>query len=110
MITTIRLSAQPSSSRGVTGPWRRGKLYLAPPTTATCGPVGTFDVGIDPQSVAFHGTNMWLPNDIGNTVTELSPTGTTLGTFPVGHQPRGIAFDGMHLWVANGQSNTVTER
>ena len=54
-----------------------------------CAPLGTYIVGSDPLAIAFDGTNMWVTNDGGNDVTELSPTGATLGTFPVGTGRRG---------------------
>ncbi len=69
----------------------------------------TFGVGRDPAGMAFDGTNMWVANATDNTVTELSPNGTTIGTFDVGSDPQGIAFDGANMWVANATDNTVTE-
>ena len=78
------------------------------PTTAMCGPRGTFGVGSQPYGAAFDGTNMWVTNGDGNEVNELSPTGTVVGTWPVASLPAGIAFDGTHMWVVT-TGGTVTE-
>ena len=69
----------------------------------------TFTVGSSAEDIAFDGTNMWVTNYGGNTVTELSPTGATLGTSPWATSPVGIAFDGTNMWVTNGSGNSVTE-
>jgi DNA-binding beta-propeller fold protein YncE len=60
--------------------------------------------------VAFDGSNIWVANFGGSTVTELRASdGTTLGTFAVGTDPQGVAFDGTNIWVTNEFSNTVTK-
>lgn len=66
--------------------------------------MGTYAVGISPQSVAFDGTNVWVANVNSNNVTKLvASTGITVGTYPTG-----LTFDGMNVWVTNDGSNTVT--
>jgi DNA-binding beta-propeller fold protein YncE len=60
--------------------------------------------------VAFDGTNIWVTNYGGGTVTKLSgSSGAVLGTYSVGRAPYGVAFDGINIWVANAGSNTVTK-
>src|SRR5580704_3824258 len=65
----------------------KSTLAACTPAAPTCGPLGTFAVGNDPQGIAFDGTSMWVTNEADNTVTELSPAGATLGTFAVGTEP-----------------------
>jgi uncharacterized repeat protein (TIGR03803 family) len=51
--------------------------------------------------VAFDGTNIWVANQKGNTVTKLlASTSATVGTLSVGTAPFGAAFDGGNIWVA----------
>jgi DNA-binding beta-propeller fold protein YncE len=59
-----------------------------------------------PAWIAFDGTNMWVTNFDGGTVTELSPTGATLGTYAFGTDPVGIAFDGTNMWVTGATNVT----
>jgi DNA-binding beta-propeller fold protein YncE len=62
------------------------------------------------MGIAFDGTNVWVANQSGNTVTELSATdGSLLGTFKVGSVPQGVAFDGVNIWVVNLVGNTVSK-
>ena len=58
---------------------------------------------INPLGLAFDGTNMWVTNHGGNSVTKIQVHGpgvNILGTYSVGVQPYGIAFDGTYMWVA----------
>jgi hypothetical protein len=69
-----------------------------------------YGVGSNPNEVAFDGTNIWVVNGAGNSVTKLlASTGAVVGTYAVGNQPNGIAFDGANIWVANNASDNVTE-
>jgi outer membrane protein assembly factor BamB len=69
--------------------------------------LGTFNVGSNPDAVAFDGANVLVANGVG-TVTKLRASdGAVLGTFTVGNNPQGITFDGAHIWVANASDNTV---
>jgi DNA-binding beta-propeller fold protein YncE len=59
--------------------------------------------------VAFDGTNIWVADPGGNTVTKLlASSGATIGTYSVGNNPSALAFDGANIWVANEASSTVT--
>lgn len=70
----------------------------------------TYSVGNYPAGVAFDGTNIWVANDLSNSVTKLlASTGAVVGTYSVGGIPRGVAFDGANIWVANSASNNVTK-
>ena len=74
------------------------------------GNVGTFTVGSDPFDLCFDGTNMWVTNSGGTTVTKLlAATGAVIGTYSVGSAPFGICFDGTNMWVANSGGSTVTK-
>jgi hypothetical protein len=70
----------------------------------------SFPTGIQPYSVAFDGSNLWVTNVYLGTVTELlASTGALVGTYSVGQDPQAIAFDGTNIWVANVTSGTVTK-
>jgi DNA-binding beta-propeller fold protein YncE len=60
--------------------------------------------------MAYDGTNMWVINQSGSSVTKLRGSdGANLGTFAVGYNPVGIAFDGANMWVANYYGSTVSK-
>ena len=70
----------------------------------------TFPVGAYPVAIAFDGSNIWVANQSGNSVSKLRMSdGALLGTYPVGNGPVGIAFDGANIWVANRYGNSVTK-
>lgn len=53
-----------------------------------------FAVGRLPFGIAFDGANIWVANEVDNTVSKLRANdGTILGAFTVGASPRYIAFD-----------------
>jgi DNA-binding beta-propeller fold protein YncE len=65
--------------------------------------LGTFAAGSGPSAVVFDGTNVWVANVTGASVSKLRASdGTVLGTFPVGNNPSGLAFDGANMWVSFG--------
>jgi YVTN family beta-propeller protein len=69
-------------------------------------------VGTSPQGVAFDGTNIWIANSVGNSVTKINKaTGTTTTittTSPAMAGPSGVAFDGTNIWVTERTGNKVT--
>ena len=82
---------------------------------ADCGGFKGGGLDIPEGGVAIDGAgNAWLPN-MGNSVTELAPSGVPLSSasgFSGGglEFPRGIAIDGSgNVWAANEDSNSVTE-
>lgn len=80
------------------------KWYTAVSTTQD-----TFGVGSLPTAAAFDGTNIWVVNYFGESVTVLKARdGSLVMTQPVGSMPNGIAFDGHNMWVTNQGSNSVT--
>ncbi len=84
------------------------KLFRMDPTTGVVIVLGTIG-GLFPQALLFDGTNIWISNASGNTVSKMDPWGRLLGTFPVGKNPGGLAFDGNNVWVPNFDDNTVTK-
>ncbi len=69
-----------------------------------------FTVGTNPRGLAFDGANIWVANNIVNSMTKLRASdGALQGTFAVGTNPFGVAFDGVNIWVANNGSNNVTK-
>jgi len=66
-----------------------------------------------PTGIAFDGTHLWVPNNNGNSVTEIDASnGAWVQTLSGGsygfNGPRGISFDGTHLWATNYYGSSVT--
>src|SRR5262249_19587728 len=63
-----------------------------------------------PAGIAFDGAgNVYVANQLNNTIHRFSPTGADLGTFASANlsTPRGLAFDTSgNLYAANGDNNT----
>lgn len=60
--------------------------------------------------LAFDGTNVWVADGNGNTVTKLQASnGANLGTFKVGEAPSALVFDGSNIWTANSFGSSVTK-
>ena len=66
-----------------------------------------------PVAIAFDGTNLWVSNEGGDTLTELaSSDGSLVAVRPFWHrslgdtQPGAMAFDGHYLWVVNAPGFT----
>lgn len=74
--------------------------------------IGTYPVVTGSEGgIAIDSTgNIWVAGYYYNTVSELSPTGTTIGSFYAGISPRAIAIDAIgNIWVTNENNNTITE-
>jgi YVTN family beta-propeller protein len=74
------------------------------PTGASTTIVGTYPPvpppGLNPDGIAFDGTNMWAVDFSTRQLTEYGPTGTTLGPYSIaGSFQIAIAFDGTNMWV-----------
>ncbi|MGA8762531.1 MAG: hypothetical protein WB562_06540, partial [Candidatus Sulfotelmatobacter sp.] len=81
------------------------KWYAANTTTS-------FNVGNEPNGVAFDGANILVTNFSDGTVSKLRANdGTLLGTFTIGAgvEPFGVTFDGANIWVSNVATSTVTK-
>ena len=66
-------------------------------------------MGKVPVAVVSDGTDLWVANSAGNTVTKLrAGDGVTVETLAIGKGPRAVAFDGIRIRVGNTESNTVT--
>jgi len=75
-------------------------------------PQNDFAVGSFPDAITFDGTNIWVVNDNGGTVTKLRASdGVNLGTFTVTQGPgvSGVVFDGTNVWLGNLGGNQVTK-
>ncbi|HTP07953.1 MAG TPA: YncE family protein [Anaerolineae bacterium] len=77
--------------------------------TAITNTVATFAVGINPNSMAFDGENIWV-TDWGSAMVHVlrASTGALVFTTTTGTWPYGIAFDGVNMWVANMTTNNVS--
>ena len=72
------------------------------------GRAAEIPVGENPYGIAFDGTNIYVTNFDGDTVSVIDPTtNTVIGSpIPVGDGPEGIAFDGTNIYVANPSDST----
>jgi hypothetical protein len=81
---------------------------LAKVTPSTAAVVDTYATGGTPINATFDGTNIWVANSTGNSVTKIAAsTGATVGTFPAGSDPVSVALDGTTIWVTNQGASTV---
>lgn len=75
------------------------------------GIIQTVTVGDGAGLPVFDGTNIWVPNQISNTVTVVrASTGTVIATL-MGNglvTPSGTAFDGERILVTNSNGNSVS--
>lgn len=72
--------------------------------------ITTYSVGNQPWGLASDGSNIWITNSSGVTVTKIAAaSGANVGEYDVQLTPNGVAFDGTNVWVANNGSNTVTK-
>ena len=119
-VTTFLVSDGGGSALGTTGTPQTGPRISSNPPVASqritskenppASPAATFAVGSHPYGMAFDGSNIWVVNNFGNTVTKLRASDVTnMGTFAVGSSPGGAAFDGANIWVVNTQSSSVTK-
>lgn len=67
----------------------------------------TSGIWVVPSALAFDGTNMWVC-DWANTVSKISPTGSTTSYGWIPSYPADIAFDGVNMWTANADNNSVS--
>jgi DNA-binding beta-propeller fold protein YncE len=65
-----------------------------------------------PDALAFDGSNIWVANERGASVTEISAAdGTLVRNITRGglDDPDSFAFDGTHIWVGSDSSSDLTE-
>ncbi len=67
-----------------------------------------------PSALVSDGSHIWVTNEGGNSVTELSASDGSLvrvvqGTTYAFNHPDALAFDGSNIWVANRFGDTMTE-
>ena len=69
----------------------------------------TIATGASPSGMVYDGTNVWVANNSGNSVTKiLASTGAILGTYTVGTAPVELAVNGSYVWVTNSGDNTLS--
>ena len=71
-----------------------------------------YSTGAGPKGVLFDGTNVWVANSTGSSVTKIkAATGKTVGTYalPANSGPVALAFDGTNIWTANSTGNSVSK-
>jgi streptogramin lyase len=75
------------------------------------------DVESHPYNFTFDGSNMWVVNVNGNSVTKITAIPTkscpnppcVVGTYSVGAHPQGVVFDRRYIWVSNLYENSITK-
>jgi hypothetical protein len=88
-----------------------GQLFKLDPTGAI---LQTVAVGGGPTFPVFDGSNIWVPNEIGNSITVVqASTGNVVATISADasnqlNAPIAAGFDGERIMVANNNNNTVT--
>jgi hypothetical protein len=73
--------------------------------------VQTVNVGLSPKFPAYDGTNIWVPNYSGGTITVVrAATGAVVATLAGNglNSPNQVAFDGQRMLVTNTASNSVS--
>ena len=59
-------------------------------------------VGSAPSGMTFDGSNLWVVNINGNSISKIRASdGTVLNTFPAGAGPQHAAFDGTNIWITD---------
>ena len=77
----------------------------------------TVKVDSHPYNFAYDGSNIWVVNVTGNSVTKITTTANVscpsppclVGTYSVGAHPQGIVFDSKYIWVSNLYENSLTK-
>ena len=66
-----------------------------------------------PYGITYDGSDLWVTNVFGNSVTELAGSGSFVRTLSGGSygfvEPTFLAFDGTDVWVTNQSGKSVTE-
>ena len=88
-----------------------GTTATSPGITVTVNNTYAFN---QPFAIASDGSNVWVANSAGNSLTEVKASdGSWVRNLSGGSYGfdgvSGIAFGGTHLWVANNSGNSVTE-
>ena len=81
-------AAGPPGPIGPQGPPSPNPLQVALLRWYGANQTTTFAVGSNPLGVAFDGANIWVVNNLSNTISKLRANdGSLIGTFPVGFKP-----------------------
>jgi hypothetical protein len=87
------------------------KLFKLDPAGAI---LQTVSVGVGPGFAAFDGTNIWVPNRVGNSITVVqASTGNIVATIAADadnqlNGPQAASFDGERILVTNFVGSSVT--
>jgi hypothetical protein len=60
------------------------------------------------EGILFDGSNIWVTDNIANTLLKLDGSGAILQTVSVGTKPEFPVFDGTNIWVPNSAGHTVS--
>jgi len=76
-------------------------------SNCTQAPGSPYAVGAGPIGIVFDGSNMWTANQVGQSVSRISSTGTVT-SYSLGYTPWEIRYDGANLWVTDYTSGKVS--
>ena len=86
-----------------------GSMSLVTPTVSLPWTVTTVTAGFSqPIGPLFDGANLWVTDNIANTLLKLDGNGAILQTVTVGTQPEYPVFDGSNIWVPNANASSVS--
>src|SRR5215470_14332507 len=72
-------------------------------------PVSTVTTGFSsPIGALYDGANVWVTDNVANTLLKLDASAGVLQTVTVGDAPRSPIFDGTNIWVPNNGSASVS--
>jgi DNA-binding beta-propeller fold protein YncE len=84
-------------------------VSIVTPTVSLPWTVTTATVGFSQMlGPLFDGANVWVTDNIANTLLKLDGTGAILQTVTVGAQPAYPVFDGTNIWVPNATAPSVS--
>lgn len=66
-------------------------------------------IGQNPVSLAYDGTNLWVASSGSGQVAEINTISMDATPLTTGSKPVGLAFDGDNIWVIDSMSATVTK-
>jgi hypothetical protein len=58
--------------------------------------------------ITFDGSNIWVTDQLDNTLMKLDQNGVVIKTINVGMRPRSPVFDGTNIWTPNSEDNSVS--
>src|SRR5262249_6098147 len=88
-----------------------GSVSIVTPGMTLPWSVTTVSTGFTaPFGILFDGSNIWVTDQLANTLLKLDQNGAIIQTVNVGSQPQLPAFDGTNIWAPNGDNSVSVVR